>query len=143
MKRVWASVIVVAGIAALLVAMYFMFGTGENYKSLSPEEAAKMMESTPDCLVVDVRTQAEYDGGHIPGAICVPIADIREGKFDALPDKHQALLVYCYAGRRAAEAAQILTSAGYRNTYQFGGIVDWKGPVTDPLPTDAEQSAVS
>ena len=63
------------------------------------------------------------------------------GDFHALPDKYQTLLVYCYAGRRAAEAARILTSAGYRNTYEFGGIVDWNGSVTAPLSVETAADA--
>ena len=141
MKRVWPRVIAAGGVLIMLAALYFMFGTGQTYKSLTQDDAARIMENDPDCLIVDVRTQTEYDGGHIPGAVCVPVDDIRNGKFDALPDKYQTLLIYCYAGRRAVDAAKILTAAGYRNTYEFGGIVDWKGPVTDPLPIDDETDA--
>lgn len=138
MKSVWGRVIMVAGIGVLLVAVYFLFGTGPRYKSLSQQEAAKIMDNNPDCMIVDVRTQTEYDGGHIPGAVCVPVDDIRQGHTDAFPDKHQVLLIYCYAGRRAADAAQILASMGYTNAYEFGGIVDWTGPMTEPVLSETE-----
>ena len=132
MKSVWTKVIVAVGVIVLLVALFFMFGGGQRYKSLTQDEAAKIMESDHDCIVLDVRTQTEYEGGHIPGAVCLPIADIRENAASvqaALPDKHQLLLIYCYAGRRAAEAAKLLTVMGYTNAYEFGGIVDWTGEV--------------
>ena len=128
MKGVWTKTVLVAGVLISLVAVCLMFGSGQRYKSLTQAEAMKVMENS-DCLIVDVRTQAEYDGGHIPGAVCVPVDDIRQGKLDALPDRHQVLLIYCYAGRRAVDAAKLLTSMGYTNTYEFGGIVDWTGEV--------------
>ena len=39
---------------------------------LSPEEAKARMEANPDLILLDVRTQEEYDDGHIPGAVCLP-----------------------------------------------------------------------
>ena len=132
MKSIGAKFIMAAGVLLALVFLYFMFGSGERYKSLTQAEAAKIMDSDHDCTVLDVRTQTEYDSGHIPGAVCLPIDDIRENPEavrDALPDKHQVLLIYCYAGRRAVDAAKILASMGYTNAYEFGGIVDWTGEV--------------
>lgn len=132
MKAIWTRAIIVTGVLVALVALFFMFGGGQRYKSLTQEEAAKIMESDHDCIILDVRTQTEYESGHIPGAVCLPIDDIHENAESVqatLPDKHQVLLIYCYAGRRAVEAAQLLSSMGYRNAYEFGGIVDWKGPV--------------
>ena len=127
MNRIWTKVIVAGGIFLLLIVLYFLFGSGNNYKSLSQAEAVKVMDSNPDCLIVDVRTQTEYKGGHIPGAICVPLDQIQAGNVDALPDKSQTLLIYCYAGRRSVEAAKALAAMGYTNAYEFGGIVDWSG----------------
>ena len=127
-----AKAVAVGGVLVLLVSLFLVFGTGERYKSMSQEEAAKFMEANDTCMVVDVRTVAEYEGGHIPGAVCVPIQDIRdhpEALSETFPDKHQVLLIYCYAGRRAVDAAKIFASEGYTNAYEFGGIVDWTGEV--------------
>lgn len=132
MQKVWTKAIVVGGVLLALVALYFMFGTGESYKSLTQQEAMKVMDNAPGCLILDVRTETEYAGGHIPNAVCLPIGTIREDADAvraALPDRQQVLLIYCYAGRRAVEAAKILASMGYRNAYEFGGIVDWTGEV--------------
>ena len=132
MKSVRAKAIVAVGVALALVAVFFMFGGGERYQSLTQEEAVKVMEGNPDCMVVDVRTEAEYAGGHIPGAVNVPLDRIEAGDVaDVLPDKHQPLLLYCYAGRRSVEAAKKLASMGYTSAYEFGGIVDWTGEVTE------------
>ena len=132
MKDIWAKVIVVVGILLSLALVYLLFGSGERYKSLTPDEAERIMRTNDACMVVDVRTWAEYDGGHIPGAACVPIDDIRdrpETVAETFPDKHQVLLIYCYSGRRAADAAKLLASMGYTNAYEFGGIVDWTGDI--------------
>ena len=132
MKDIWAKVIVVVGVLLSLASLYLLFGSGERYKSLTPDEAERIMRANDDCMVVDVRTWAEYDGGHIPGAVCVPIDDIRdhpETVAETFPDKHQVLLIYCYSGRRAADAAKLLASMGYTNAYEFGGIVDWTGDI--------------
>ena len=133
MKGIWAKVIVVVGVLLSLASVCLLFGSGgERYKSLTQEEAEKIMRTNDDYMLVDVRTWAEYDGGHIPGAACVPIDDIRdrpETVAETFPDKHQVLLIYCYSGRRAADAAKLLASMGYTNAYEFGGIVDWTGDI--------------
>ena len=49
-------------------------GTSRNV--ISGEEAKERLEANPDAILLDVRTQEEYDGGHIPGAACFPNEDI-------------------------------------------------------------------
>ena len=97
------------------------------FSRISQEEARERMARDDGHAVVDVRRQDEYDGGHIPGAICVPNESIGESRPEALPDPDQILLVYCRSGRRSKEAAQKLADLGYRNVYEFGGILTWTG----------------
>ena len=130
MRSVRTEAIFAIGVTLAFVAVCFMFGAGERHKSLTQDEAVKVMRGNAGCLVVDVRTEAEYRGGHIPGAVNVPLDRIQSGDVaDALPDKRQVLLLYCHAGRRSAEAAKLLASMGYTDAYEFGGIVDWSGEV--------------
>ena len=129
MNRILTKAIVVGGVLVTLIAILLIFGGGQRYKSLSVEEAMKIMDSGGNYQIVDVRTLTEYEGGHIPNAINVPLDQIQEGHTDALPDKNQLLLIYCYAGRRSVEAAKALASMGYVNAYEFGGIVDWTGDI--------------
>ena len=129
MKTDMKKVIAAVGIAALAAALFLMFGAGHRYKSLTVDAAVRVMESTSGYLIVDVRRADEYADGHIPGAVNVPLDDILEGQVDLLPDKEQTLLVYCYAGRRSKTAAEKLAELGYKNAYEFGGIVDWPGEV--------------
>ena len=120
-----------ATIAALMIFVISIIctGCGESYNHLSTEEAMQMMKTERNYLIVDVRTREEYDKKHISNAVLVPVADIREGKLDALPDKNQILLIYCRTGRRAEDAATLLAKRGYSKVYEFGGIVNWEGEV--------------
>ena len=121
-KRFFITILIIAALAI------FMSYAKEN-KHLSADEAMQMMKSDSNVVIVDVRTKEEYTKKHIPGSILVPIADIREGKLDLLPDKNQTLLLYCWTGRRAEDAAAFLTDRGYTNVYEFGGLIDWTGDV--------------
>lgn len=100
-----------------------------GYMQITQEEAARMMEEDPNAIVVDVRTQMEYESGHIPGAICIPNETIVDRPPDELPDPEQRILVYCRSGNRSKQAAQKLADMGYTNVHEFGGIIDWSGNV--------------
>jgi len=113
--------------AALIFCTVLFTGCGQSYKNISHEDAARIMNSGQNALVLDVRTVEEYEKKHIPGAVLVPIDQIKNGRFDKLPDKNQIILVYCWTGRRAEDAAKILSQNGYKYVYNFGGIVDWQG----------------
>ena len=101
----------------------------KTYTRIDQTEAAAMMERNDGHIIVDVRRQDEYDAGHIPGAVCIPNESIPPAP-ELLCDKDQIILVYCRSGRRSKEAAQKLADLGYSNVYEFGGIIDWEGPVT-------------
>ena len=94
------------------------------YQKISAEEAYEMMASQ-EVVVVDVRTQEEYDGGHIENAVLVPNESIVSEMPEAPPDKEATLLVYCRSGRRSKDAAQKLLALGYQSVYDFGGVIDW------------------
>ena len=94
------------------------------YQKISAEEAYEMMASQ-EVVVVDVRTQEEYDGGHIENAVLVPNESIGSEMPEALPDKEATLLVYCRSGRRSKDAAEKLLKLGYQSVYDFGGVIDW------------------
>ena len=74
---------------------------------------------------VTMRTQEEYDEGHIPGAIVISHEEIAEKAKEVLTDKDQLILVYCRSGRRSKIAAEALVELGYTNIKEFGGIIDW------------------
>mgnify|MGYP002627381456 CR=1 FL=1 len=98
-------------------------------KHLTQDEAKEIMSSNPDAIILDVRSLDEYEKKHIPKAVLLPIDRLKEGDFSKLPDKDATILVYCWTGRRAEKAANLLAEHGYKNVYDFGGLVDWTGEV--------------
>lgn len=95
------------------------------YMNITAEEAKQIMDSEEGYVILDVRTQEEYDEGHIPGAVLIPNTEIEARAEEELPDKEQVILVYCRSGNRSKKAAQILVDLGYTNIREFGGIIDW------------------
>ena len=103
-----------------------------SYKQITQAEAKALMDSEKDYTILDVRTQTEYDEGHIEGAILIPDYDIEAKAESVLTDKSRLILVYCRSGRRSKIASEKLAEMGYTNVREFGGINDWQyGTVTD------------
>ena len=101
-------------------------GGSATYEQISGAEAKALMDSESEYIIIDARTQEEYDEGHIPGAIMIPEYEIADRAEKELPDKDQLILVYCRSGRRSKIAAEELVKLGYTNVKEFGGIIDWK-----------------
>lgn len=98
-----------------------------QYKQISQEEAKEMMNREDGHIIVDVRRRDEYDEGHLPDAILIPNESIDKSRPKELPDLDQIILVYCRSGRRSKEASEKLAAMGYKNVYEFGGIITWTG----------------
>ena len=98
-----------------------------GYRSVSMDEAVKMMESESGYIILDVRRPDEFAEGHIPNAINIPNESIGTTEIPQLPLKNQLILVYCRSGRRSKEASEKLVALGYTNIVEFGGILDWTG----------------
>ena len=114
-------------LAALLV---LPAGIAEQYyQQITQEEAQRILDEETDFILLDVRTEEEFDEGHIPGAINIANEDIGTDEIPELPDKDQLILVYCRSGRRSKEAAEKLAALGYTQVKEFGGIMTWPGEV--------------
>ena len=99
-------------------------GGSATYDQISGAEAKALMDSESGYIIIDARTQSEYDKGHIPGAILIPEYEIAGRAEKELLDKCQLILVYCRSGRRSKIAAEELVKLGYTNVKEFGGIID-------------------
>ena len=99
--------------------------SGAEYKRISAEEAKTRMDSGYEVIILDVRTEGEFNAGHIPGAILIPNETITDKMPDLLPDLDAEILIYCRSGNRSAQAARKLLQIGYTNVYDFGGINSW------------------
>ena len=117
----------------ILLAVLLLTACGQDkendreavYMNITAEEAKVLMDSGESHIILDVRTQEEYDQGHIPGAIVIPDTQIKARAEEMLTDKDQLILVYCRSGRRSKLAAEILAELGYTNIKECGGIIDW------------------
>lgn len=96
-----------------------------EYKKITAKEAKDRIDSGAEIIILDVRTQEEYDAGHIQGAILIPNETITDEMPDLLPDLDAEILIYCRSGNRSAQAANKLIAIGYTNVSDFGGIIDW------------------
>ena len=101
-------------------------GGALSYEQINGAEAKALMDRESGYIIIDARTQSEYDEGHIPGAILIPEYEIAQRAENELPDKNQLILVYCRSGRRSKIAAEELVKLGYTNVKEFGGIIDWE-----------------
>ena len=114
-------------ILPLVCSALLMFtGCGaDGYQKISQDKAKEMMD-TQEVLVLDVREQSEYAGGHIPGAVLLPVGSIDEDTAAAvIPEKSATVLVYCRSGNRSKTAAAALAELGYTDVCEFGGINTW------------------
>lgn len=125
MRRVWIIMV-----TSVLLCSCGYGGNSMNeentYMQITQDEAKKMMDEKKDILILDVREQLEYDEGHVPGAVLLPVDTItEETAAGVVADKDTVVLVYCRSGNRSKKAAKALVELGYTQIYEFGGILDW------------------
>lgn len=98
-------------------------GNSGEYVKLSPDEAGKKLDEA-GVVILDVRTQFEYDEVHIDGSTLLTLDTINEETIGVIPDKNAIILVYCRSGNRSKTASKQLIEMGYTNIYDIGGIID-------------------
>ncbi len=92
------------------------------------QAALKTIKEHPSVLLVDIRTPWEWEGGRIPGAVLIPLQELRE-RLDEIPrDRH--VILYCRTANRTRQGLRILRNAGYPSVRHLrGGIHAWDGPI--------------
>ena len=84
----------------------------EGFSTITPEEARAMMDDG-DVVILDVREPSEFATGHVPGAINVPLGEIRMGRtLPECPDLDKTVLIYCRSGRRSDIGGRIMAASG-------------------------------
>ena len=93
---------------------------------LTKEELAKRLRRNDDLSVLDVRPEEEYAAGHVPGAVSIPVAELRR-RLKELP-KNKEIVAYCRGSfcAFAPEAARYLDKKGFRTSVLDSGLPDWK-----------------
>jgi rhodanese-related sulfurtransferase len=82
-------------------------------------------EKNSEYILLDVRTNGEYTGAHIPTAVNIPYDVISSSFTDA--EKDDLIIVYCRSGNRSSIAKKTLVNLGYTNVHDFGAISRWDG----------------
>ena len=81
----------------------------------------------PNLIILDVRTQSEYDKGHLENAILIPDTELKSRIDELLQYKDKKIIVYCHIGARSAEASSILDSNNFTKVYNvLSGITAWE-----------------
>jgi phage shock protein E len=75
-------------------------------------------------LVIDVRTVAEWDKGHLEDAVLIPYDQIGEKIGSVVKDKSKTIYVYCRTGRRTKIAVEALEKLGYKDIIDLGPLED-------------------
>lgn len=102
--------------------------------NLTQEDWVSKYKSDEKAVVLDVRTEDEFNEGYIANAINI---DIHSGQefIDAIEnlDKNENYYVYCRSGMRSAKACEIMNQLGFENAYNLeGGITEWDGEIIQP-----------
>ena len=118
MKKIFSVVIAVSALALSACG-------SSSFTTQSADEFAKTISDT-SVVVLDVRTPAEFASGHIAQAMNI---DVEGGAFEqqiASLDKSKTYAIYCHSGRRSANAAKIMSKAGFTSLYNLdGGVTAW------------------
>ena len=117
-KNIIFVVLIVVLIVVIIVVMSFSKSSESVIQTLNSEEVSEIIQDE-SLIIIDVRTEEEYESGHIEKAINIPYTEI-ESKVNY--DKNQAIAVYCRTGVRSSEAAKTLEKMGYTKIYDLGGV---------------------
>ena len=75
-----------------------------------------------NAVIIDVRSESEWNEGHLSEAYRVDWDEIAESIEEIVPDKNMQIILYCRSGNRAGKSMKILTNLGYTNVINAGGI---------------------
>ena len=120
-------------IVLLLTGCMYIRPKQNGMSDLSQNEWAKALTEQPQAVVLDVRTEEEFESGYIPNAINIDIqmGNIFIDEINTL-NKNKSYYVYCRSGARSAQAVQLMRDLGFNETYNLlGGILEWEGEVID------------
>lgn len=85
------------------------------------EEVYHILNNNSNAVLLDVRSNQEYNEGHLQGSINIPLYDLGIYIDDILLDTDTYIVTYCQSGMRSKEAIEILRKKGYKNVYSLDG----------------------
>lgn len=112
-----------------LVAVLLLVGCSASEKSYETIEITTIESKVSDgWQIVDVREIEEYNGGHIPNALNVPLTSISKGEYASL-EQDQNYIIICQSGNRSQTASEQLTKAGFQVLNVKQGMSSWTGDI--------------
>ncbi len=105
-------------------------GILDAFKKVDINAEVENMKSVEGAVLLDVRNEDEYKGGHIPGSINVPLGAISNVE-KAIGDHDTPVFVYCLRGTRSAQAVSKMKTMGYSNVKSIGGIASYNGEIQE------------
>lgn len=117
MKKIWLYV----------VSLFCFLGCHslDDIQSIDSKTVYDMINNKEDFVLVDVREKDEYQSGHIPTSILIPLGTIEDDFETKIPDKNKKIVIYCRSGNRSKTAYEKIKRLGYTDIYDLGGIIDW------------------
>jgi rhodanese-related sulfurtransferase len=115
--------VMIVAVAGLGIVFFRAQPVAQTVQDISPAAYVSDLQSQPHFLL-DVRTPEEFAEGHIASAANISVETLA-ANLQSVP-RDVPVVVYCHSGRRAAQAAQILSDAGYATIYNLGGIAAWQ-----------------
>ncbi len=107
----WAPLLIIAAILLVIVLL-------KKSSQIAAKDAAAYLKD--GALVIDVRSPGEFDSGHLPTAINIPLDELESAMPRRVTDKSQVLLLHCQSGMRSGIAKQKLKGMGYTNAFNLG-----------------------
>ena len=113
--------------AVLTLLIFNLFGSRmRGYNIASPADATTLINRN-EAIVVDVRTEKEFNEGHIINSLHIPQASIKERIAEIEKYKHKPIIVSCRSGQRSGQVCGTLKKLGFDHTYNLvGGVVAWQ-----------------
>ena len=118
-NKVYIIAVIVLIVLIIFLSVFLKNDNTSSYIKITGKEAVTLVEN--GAKIIDVRTEEEYNSGHIEDAINVPLDNLNSLELD----KTDEIIVYCQTGKRSKQAANILLAKGYK-VYDLGGIDNWE-----------------
>lgn len=121
----------------IIIAVLLISGCTQQesqVQKLDSIQAFEMSSQQSEIIIVDVRTVAEYNQGHILDSINVPLDQIRDTMEDVIESKNTPIFVVCRSGNRSAQAQSMLQSMGYTDVIDIGSVFEWPETLVVPNP---------
>lgn len=114
--------IIPALVAVLAILMLIRVRTMMSQSRIDSATARRLVDG--GALLLDVRSAAEFESGHLDGATNVPVGGVAE-HFANSKDRARPIVVYCRSGLRSARAKSILDANGFEAVHNLGPMSAW------------------